>query len=83
MSENEKIAINPRLTKLIVSAIGREYAPAATITEATDFFTTIDILEIISGFAVTDLDTVTQAMIDAGYSIATIEGAAYWLLRKI
>ncbi len=83
MSNEPVVPVDPAITRLIISAIRQEYAPCKTVSEATDFLSTIDILENISGFCITDVETVTKAMIDAGYIIRTIEGSPYWLLIRI
>lgn len=80
---NEILSADPRFTKLIINALLSEYSPAVSFTEATDFKTTVELIEEIEGFASTDRETVTDAMIEAGFIIRTIDGAPFWLLRKL
>jgi len=83
MSNEQIISVDPAVTRMIISAIMQEYSPCPTVAEATDFLTTIDIMENISGFGDTDMDTVTKTMIDSGFIVRTIDGVPYWLLKRV
>jgi hypothetical protein len=80
--------IHPNITEIIIYALRQEYTPVHNWEveiehpEEIEYKTTIDLMEEIQGFGETNADIISLAMIDAGFSIRTINGAPFWLLRK-
>ena len=88
-NENTALQIpsKPDITDVIIYALRQEYEPMPSWAGNEDpgeveFRTTIDLMEEISGFGTTDTDTITRAMLNHGFTIRSIDGKAYWLLRK-
>jgi len=88
-NENTALQIpsKPDITEVIIFALRQEYEPLASWDPSepaadVEFLTTIDLMEEISGFGTTDIDTITRAMLKHGFTIRTHDGKAYWLLRK-
>jgi len=84
---SSQIPLNPDITEVIIDALRQEYEPLSSgdtrkKLDDIEFKTTTDLMEEIQGFGTTDVDTVTRAMIRAGFTIRTIDGHPYWLLKK-
>jgi len=83
------IPSKPNITDIIIYALRQEYEPLISWDPATlamdnvEFKTTTELMEEIEGFGSTDVDSITRAMLHEGFTIRTIDGTPFWLLRKI
>lgn len=88
-SQTLTIPSKPNITNIIIYALRQEYEPltswdpSAHGMENVEFKTTVELMEEIEGFGSTDIDSITQAMLKEGFTIRTIDGSPFWLLRKI
>jgi len=95
-SQSIQIPSKPDITEIIIYALRQEYEPVlgwnSEIQNSKseienpkfeiEFKTTIDLMEEINSFGTADRETVTRAMLSHGFTIRTIEGKPYWILRK-
>ncbi|MBV5334368.1 MAG: hypothetical protein JZU49_01000 [Sulfuricurvum sp.] len=68
----------------VISQFSKWYSPAATIADATDFYSTSEIVEALNQFnpgAKVNEEQIYQSMIDSGYQYAPAPGKLTFQLK--